>query len=204
MIIFGARGLRLNNGKPAEFFCPQCNNRRNYQGKKLQRFFTLYFIPVIPLSVIQEWVECQTCKQTYKPEVLHHDPTAQREARQAQLNDNLRGLLVHFARMSDRRDEAFLSEISGLYKSLTNSDLSSDAITADINQAPINILPAAERVAPVLNDRGREAVVTGLVKLAAPIDATKQAALAEVAKVLNMTDAHFSGVLAMAATPSSG
>lgn len=88
MIIFGTRGLTLNNGKPGQFFCPGCNGHRSHQRKKVQRFFTLYFIPLIPLNIVQEFIECQTCKQTYRPSVLEHDPTAQRAARQTQLNEN--------------------------------------------------------------------------------------------------------------------
>jgi hypothetical protein len=197
MIIFGTRALTLNKGKPGQFFCPGCNCRRTYQRKKVQRFFTLYFIPLIPLDILQETIQCQTCKQSYKPAVLQHDPTAQREAQQAQFNENIAALLVHFARMSDRRDPVFVGEVAKLYNSLTNAALAGDVISADMARNPLNIIPATERLAPSLNDRGREAVVVGLIKVAGPIDATKEAALAEVARTLGMTDAHLQGVLGL-------
>ena len=197
MIIFGTRGLTLNKGKPGQFFCPGCDGRRSYQGRKVQRFFTLYFIPLIPLDVLQEMVQCLTCKQNYKPAVLQHDPSAQREAQQVQFNENVSALLVHFARMSDRRDPVFLGEVASLYKGLTGADLTAEAVTADLARAPLNIIPATERLAQTLNDRGREAVVIGLLKLAAPMDATKEAALVAVARTLGMTDAHVHGVLAV-------
>lgn len=200
MIIFGTRGLTLNKGKPGEFFCPGCNCRRTYQRKKVQRFFTLYFIPVIPLNVVQEFIQCQTCKQGYRPNVLEYDPTAQREAQQTQLNENVRALLVHFARMSGRRDGAFVGEIAKLYNGVTGATLGVEDIPADLARPALNIIPATERLAPMLNDRGREAMVIGLLQLAGPMDGAKQAALDDVAKALGMTEAHYQGVLALPRT----
>jgi len=197
MIIFGTRGLTLNKGKPGEFFCPGCNSRRTYQRKKVQRFFTLYFIPLIPLNIVQEFIQCQTCKQGYKPNVLEYDPTAQREAQQTQLNENVRALLVHFARMSGRRDPAFVDEIAKIHNGITGAPPTAEDILTGLAQPPLNIIPATERLAPMLNDRGREALVVGLIALAAPIDAAKQTALDEVARTLGMTDAHYQGVLAL-------
>jgi len=69
MIIFGTRGLKLNAGT-GMFLCPSCRRQQPYHHKKVRRFFTLYFIPVIPLNVAGEYVECDTCKGTFKPTVL--------------------------------------------------------------------------------------------------------------------------------------
>jgi hypothetical protein len=197
MIIFGTRGLTLNKGKPEQFFCPGCDGRRQYQRKKVQRFFTLYFIPVIPLDVLQESLQCLTCRQNYRTSVLQYDPTAQREAQETQLQENIRALLVHFARLSDRRDAAFLDGIAAIYKDFAGRDLPVEAITEDLARPALNIIPATERLAPMLNDRGREGMVVSLIKVAAPMDATKTAALAEVARALGMTEAHYQGVLAL-------
>jgi uncharacterized RDD family membrane protein YckC len=197
MIIFGTRGLTLNKGKPGQFFCPGCNGHRPYQRRKVQRFFTLYFIPLIPLDILQEFIRCQTCQQNYRPNVLEYDPTIQRQAQKVQLNENVRALLVHFARMSSRRDAVFLGEIAKLYHGLTSDALATDAISSELARPQFNITPATERLAPMLNDRGREALIVSLIKVAAPIDTTKEAALKAVARILGMTDAHYLGVLAL-------
>lgn len=69
MIIFGSRARHITIGE-GQFYCPQCNTKRDYLHKKAKRYFTLYFIPLIPLDELGEYVECQTCKVTFKPEVL--------------------------------------------------------------------------------------------------------------------------------------
>ena len=73
-IIFGTRGIR-STLKQGTFFCPQCGSEKNYKHKKVTQFFTLYFIPLIPLGNKGEYVECQTCRNTYIERVLHMRPT---------------------------------------------------------------------------------------------------------------------------------
>ncbi|HRX80347.1 MAG TPA: hypothetical protein P5307_14850 [Pirellulaceae bacterium] len=50
MIIWGSRGLTsvVENG---QFHCPQCGTDRMFNLKQVRNFFTLYFIPLIPLNV---------------------------------------------------------------------------------------------------------------------------------------------------------
>lgn len=73
-IIFGTRGVR-STIKEGQFFCPQCLTDKNYKHKKVTQFFTLYFIPLIPLGNKGQYVECQTCRNTYLDRVLEIRPT---------------------------------------------------------------------------------------------------------------------------------
>ncbi|MCC6904501.1 MAG: zinc ribbon domain-containing protein [Anaerolineae bacterium] len=67
MIIFGTkvRGRKTGEG---DFYCPRCQATRRYHYKEARQFFTLYFIPVIPLRRMGEYVECQTCKTAFEPQ----------------------------------------------------------------------------------------------------------------------------------------
>ena len=70
MIIFGTRGItyRKDGGR---FFCPECDGEQPYDRKRVRRFFTLYFIPLIPLNLLAEYIECPRCGGTYRdPKVL--------------------------------------------------------------------------------------------------------------------------------------
>ena len=66
LIIFGRRSVTGSMGT-GSFDCPQCGTNRPYDHKRVRRFFTLYFIPLIPLGTIGEYGGCQG---TFKPEVL--------------------------------------------------------------------------------------------------------------------------------------
>ena len=73
-IIFGTRGIR-STVKEGRFYCPQCDGEVPYKHKKVTQFFTLYFIPLIPLGNKGEYVECQSCKNTYIERILEMRPT---------------------------------------------------------------------------------------------------------------------------------
>lgn len=73
-IIFGTRGIR-STVKEGQFYCPQCDGEVPYKHKKVTQFFTLYFVPLIPLGNKGEYVECQSCKNTYIERILHMRPT---------------------------------------------------------------------------------------------------------------------------------
>jgi len=67
LIIFGRRNSTsvVNTG---EFNCPVCGPGRTYAHKEVKRWFTLYFIPLIPLGTAGAYVECQSCAKTFAPE----------------------------------------------------------------------------------------------------------------------------------------
>ncbi len=73
IIIFGTRGVR-STIKEGNFICPQCVSNQHYKHKKVTQFFTLYFIPLIPLGNRGEYVECLGCRNTYITRVLDLQP----------------------------------------------------------------------------------------------------------------------------------
>ena len=69
MIIWGSRANRSTLGK-GRFTCPRCQTAQGYEKLKLQRYFTLYFIPLFPMGASTEYVECQLCKAAFEPRIL--------------------------------------------------------------------------------------------------------------------------------------
>lgn len=53
-----------------DFFCPVCNGIKTYQRKVSRPFVTLYFVPVIPIGGLREYVICRSCRQRFDPDVL--------------------------------------------------------------------------------------------------------------------------------------
>jgi len=74
IIIFGTRGVR-STVTEGTFVCPQCVSAQHYKHKKVTQFFTLYFIPLIPLGNKGEYVECSGCRNTYITRILQMQPT---------------------------------------------------------------------------------------------------------------------------------
>ena len=68
MIIVGTK-VKHRTIEEGEFFCPKCQAERTYNLKRAVRYFTLYFIPVVPVTQIGEFIECQSCGLSFVPRV---------------------------------------------------------------------------------------------------------------------------------------
>jgi hypothetical protein len=74
LIIFGTRP-RFTTLSTGQFFCPHCQTRRAYELRAGRNWFTLYFIPLIPLNSIGEVVTCSTCGMNFSKDVLSMPPS---------------------------------------------------------------------------------------------------------------------------------
>ncbi len=69
MIVIGTMNWS-NTKEKGVFHCPECELRQKYRLKSTRPFLTLYFIPVLPLGGLQEFVICEQCKTSFDPQVL--------------------------------------------------------------------------------------------------------------------------------------
>lgn len=97
-VIFGLRHLHRLLGS-GTFYCPKCCSSQQYWHKRVRHFFALYFIPLIPLGTVGEYVQCQHCQTQFEPQVLQNSPPSAAElARQRLLDDLSAGLPFHLLR----------------------------------------------------------------------------------------------------------
>lgn len=80
LVIFGTKtvGKTIKSGT---FHCDRCNCERNYILKQNKNFFSLFFIPIIPLKNVGDTLECTFCKTAYIPNSVlssdeYHSSTA--------------------------------------------------------------------------------------------------------------------------------
>ena len=62
---------RRKTVESGQFHCPYEAIQRRFRHVENRRYFTLFFVPLIPLGKQGAWVECQGCGSTYEPGVLH-------------------------------------------------------------------------------------------------------------------------------------
>ena len=199
-IIFGWRGVTMSAGSGV-FFCPSCQSDRSYAHKKVRRFFTLYFIPVIPLDQVGEYVECSGCKGTYKPEVLEWDPRRQQRAFEAEFEIAVRRVMVRMMLADGDVDPAEVTTICGLFTDITGKTCTPDQVRSEAQQAlaaqrPLSVVVGD--IAPMLNDHGKEMVLKAAAFVAAAdgrLEAEELALLHEIGKHLELRDAHVQALL---------
>jgi zinc-ribbon family len=98
MIIWGSKGRQMKLGS-GDFNCPKCQAKRPYNHMRSTVYFTLYFIPLFKTRDLGEYVECQTCKGSYKMEILNYEPPTEAQLMIANVQDELEaGLPLHMAR----------------------------------------------------------------------------------------------------------
>ena len=69
MLIFGSH-VRSRTTGVGEFTCPVCRSSQQYQRFVHQRWFTVYFLPLIPLGSSREQIACQGCLSRFEPASL--------------------------------------------------------------------------------------------------------------------------------------
>lgn len=130
MIIFGTRTTNPTAGQ-GFFNCPRCGPQKPYTHKKAKRWFTLYFIPVIPLGTAGEYVECNACAGTFDMEALHYDPAAE----QAEMFDRLRRLAVLAMLHAQRYQPANVAALQAALQGITQDFVAEDVIHQDVQFA---------------------------------------------------------------------
>ncbi|HLL25031.1 MAG TPA: TerB family tellurite resistance protein [Kofleriaceae bacterium] len=201
LIIFGTRGVTYGSDH-GQFFCPDCEENGPYRHRKVRRFFTLYFIPVIPLGLLGEYVECQRCTSTYKLSVLDYDPAQAAEAEEAEFHKAVRRVLVMMMLADGVIEESELDAIQTILGKLEDREVTRAEIDVEITRTQsetVDIEGYCRGMAGYLNDAGREMVVKAAILVAGSdgtLHESEREALETIATALNMSRAHFSGVVA--------
>jgi hypothetical protein len=73
MIIWGSRGQEKDVAS-GQFYCPHCDGHKPYIRKRVAQYFTVFFIPLFESENLGEYIECQSCHEKYKPEILNYKP----------------------------------------------------------------------------------------------------------------------------------
>jgi hypothetical protein len=130
MIIYGTRGKNVRTGG-GEFTCPRCACEQSYKHFEVKNYFTLYFIPLIPMGNAGEFVECEGCGGTFAPEILTYDPEAEREETAA----TLRRLSVLFLLDVNRCTSTTLKALQEIVGDTVGIDIERTDVAKDVEQA---------------------------------------------------------------------
>lgn len=200
LIIFGTTGITYGS-EGGNFYCPDCDGEKAYRHRKVRRFFTLYFIPLIPLDLLGEYVECQTCTSTYKPSVLEFDPKGSEEGAEAEFRIAMRRVLVLMLLADGVVDESEIEAIQAILGKLEDRDVERSEIEDEIAKAkaaPDDLAQYCKTMAGSLNDAGREMVVRAALLVATAdgsFDDSERDALAKMATALNLSRAAYAGIV---------
>jgi len=201
MIIFGMRGVNSTMEK-GEFNCPQCESDQMYKHKKVTRFFTLYFIPLIPLGRIGEFVECQNCKGTFIPKVLDYNknnPGADKFL--SEYEKAMKHSMIMIMLADGEIDDNEMTTVHSIINKFGHNDITIDELENLVEQVERqneDISTYLKKVAPQLNEHGKEVIVKCALSVAASdgnIDDSELELIYQMADAMEMSKAHVKGIL---------
>lgn len=201
IIFYGTRGITYSAGS-GQFHCPSCGPRQDYRKRRVRRFFTLYFIPLIPLDLRGEYVECRRCEGTFKPEILDWDPEKEKREFEAEFHRAVRQVMVLMMLADGAVDDQEVEMVRSLYRKITERDLEPEDVQREaehIRSSGLGLQETIGAVGPRLNAHGKAMVVKAAYLVAAAdghFADQERTLLGEVAGALEMTPEAFSAVLA--------
>lgn len=199
MIIFGTRGVK-STIKSGDFHCPQCQNSKPYRHRKVTKFFTLYFIPLIPLGSAGEYVECGSCKGTFIPRVLENHPEKKEEF-MAVYEQAIKHSMVLIMLADGEIDENEMNQVLAIFNKFGNKEIDLAQLSDYVKQVENekeDVTTYLKKVAGYLNEHGKETVIKCGLSVAAAdgnIDDSELKMIIEMGKALDMTALHVKGII---------
>jgi tellurite resistance protein len=192
LLIFGLSVFFRTVGQ-GDFHCPNCGGDRHYRQRVARRWFTLFFLPVIPLNRVGEVIECGTCRSRFNLDVLSL-PTARQMADALPLA--MRAAAAAVLATGDPSDSAARARTVEAVRGYGLGDFDDAALSADL-AAPVDEEMIAQAGAQ-LTTEAREWVLAQVVRIAladGAISGGERQALHTIAAHLGMTPAHTVGVI---------
>jgi tellurite resistance protein len=194
LLIFGLSVFFRTVGQ-GDFHCPNCGGDRHYRQRVARRWFTLFFVPVIPLNRVGEVIECATCRTRFNLDALRL-PTAQQMA--AALPMAMRAAAAEVLTAGDPSGSAARARAVEAVRGYGLADYDDEMLAADLEQPTDGAAEVIAQAGAQLTTEAREWFLAQVVRIAlagGAIGNGERQALHTVAGRLGMTPAHAVGVI---------
>ena len=195
LLIWGVR-VRYKTLDGGTFSCPNEGGDRAYERKEAKRWFSLFWIPLIPLNVLGDLVECQSCGHTYDPRVLTQPTTAQM---MDDLANAMRHAVVSVATSHGQPSDAVTDGALEVMQRYSDTPYTGRNLKDDLRSLRRSDLDGAfSKVTDTLNSHGREQLLVACLEVAVAdgsIAPERLEAVRDVGAALGMSPAHIKGVI---------
>jgi len=196
LILWGLRVIYHTVGEGV-FHCRKCGGDRQYRHRAGRRFFTLFFIPIIPLNKAGEHVQCATCRTRYVMDVLSL-PTA--EQMQTALPAGMRAAATAVLRSGDPASPAARQRAVAVITGAGAQGYTDADLDPDMARPAEAVRGALGQVTRQLTPDAREWFLAEIVRVAmadGPLTDPERQTIQAVAADLGMTPAQAIGVVTL-------
>ncbi|WP_194765775.1 TerB family tellurite resistance protein [Tamlana sp. I1] len=201
MIIFGTRGVK-STIKTGDFNCPQCNQIKPFRHRKVTKFFTLYFIPIIPLGNKGEYVECKGCNNTYIARVLENNTAENKEIFQVLHEKAIKHSMVLTMLADGEIDANEKQQVLEIINKFCQHKLDMHQLTSYIQEVQRDredVSTYLKKIGSMLNFQGKELILRCAFLVAASdgnVDKSEIKLMKKMAKALDLTSSQYDALLA--------
>lgn len=201
LLIFGFK-IRLTTIESLEFFCPVCGGDRPATRRSARRWFTLFWIPIVPLNRVGEIVECALCHSQFEPGVTDRATTAELSHVLGNAIRALTAMIVRTAEPSMNPSDARTDAMSvAAVTHVRSAEPGYDLATLRSDVASLDPALASAYVAPLaqgLEVTGKEGLLAELTRVAlagGTITADQRRVIDQAGRGLGLTPAHVTGIV---------
>lgn len=184
----------INQG---EFYCPECRGTRSYEIKQEKNYFVFFYLPVFPLEIVGEYVECVECRNSFRKNVLESSPATTR----AEFHPSMKRVMILMLLADGKIHDAEIEKIKGIYAKVAAYDLSDEEIKEEIEIASggnISVKEYLKKVTPYLNNPGKARVIKSAYYVASAdgfLHEDEEAFMDEISQALHMEPEHYESIL---------
>jgi len=193
MIIFGTQP-RSSLTSMGEFHCPSCDTKRRFKRVRVRRMFSLFFVPIFPVTDASEYVECEACGDTFNPAILRQQADEDREKFEAEYRRAIRRVIVQMMLADGTLMDEAEPFIQSTYSDLCGVQLPRGAIAATIAEVSTDgvcLFDSLKALASTLNEQGKESVMKAAFAIATSdlrVAASEIDLMREIGAGLQMTE----------------
>lgn len=219
IIIYGTYGITYSKGNGGNFHCPTCSHAHPYRHRRVRRFFHFFFIPLIPLNLAGEYIECNQCRGTYRLDVLalsdalataSANPTAATPAKpESEAHRATRRMLVLMILADGRVEEAEITTVVDILRNFEGRDVTRDEVLAEIEAArrePADVEAYCRSAMGYLNEEGKHQILHAAQAVAGAdghVDPAEQHLLERIGIALGLRPAQVTSSLSSPALPAA-
>jgi hypothetical protein len=196
LIFFGLRVFYRTAGQ-GTFHCQRCGGDREYRHKLGRRWFTLFFIPVIPINKAGQHVQCAVCGTRYRMDVLCLPTSAQM---QEALPAATRAAAIAMLRAGGGNSSPARRRAIDAVRGAGLADYDEATLDADLSESAMDLAGPLSRLTLQLAIPATEWFLAEVVRIGladGPLSDEERQAAREIAARLGMTPAQAHCVISM-------
>jgi tetratricopeptide (TPR) repeat protein len=120
ILLFGTRAMVRDDpeARPVNAVCPRCGQRADIVGKTYRTWFTLFFIPIFPVSGSQRFSQCGNCGAQFPVEAR----TLGNQVAASERDQSQRAIQLYNSLRNSPGNSITLNELMTLYATLNEFD----------------------------------------------------------------------------------